>query len=216
MESTSDLGLGGAPAAASAPARDTDVDLSEGLAAFDAAWRGGAASLSWRGVALGHLELEARTRPMSEETLAGAVLEAIAPALDAYLVGRAIGPRRQLWQPDSEADSPRLLRAALSLLDHRPALASKVDASDAPSDAEPPDVEGPRPPARTRRSLLPNLALAMVLVVAVASCLAQSFAAVDVVPMLLALAAAGLQVVAVVNARPPVRVPARERRSGDR
>lgn len=200
--------LDGAPASVSS--ESTHFDLSDGLAAFGPARGGVSAALSWRGVALGHLELEARPRPMSEETLAGAVLEAIAPALDAYLMGGKIGPRRELKRADSNADPRRLLRAALSLLDHRPILAPRSAAEDLPAAPEPPDDPPSEPPSASRKSLLPKVALTGLLGLAAVSCLSQSFTAIDVVPMLLALVAAGVQVVAAVHGR-PANVPAHRR-----
>ncbi len=93
------------------------------LASPDRAERGALMVLWWRDVPLGQLEIEASELPIDAAELAALILPAIAPALDAYLAGdRLRSRRRHLERPAGEAEAPRRLRAALSLLDGLPGI----------------------------------------------------------------------------------------------
>ncbi|MEM7355634.1 MAG: glycosyltransferase family A protein, partial [Acidobacteriota bacterium] len=100
------------------------IDLSEGAKRLAAAPGGVLVVLWWREIPLGQLKIEAARLPMSAEQMAELALEAIAPALDAYVAGPEMGLRGRIHSAprstEAQADPARLLRAAVSLFEHLP------------------------------------------------------------------------------------------------
>lgn len=121
----------------SAPWDIVHLDLDAGETPVElrtASERGVYLVLWWRRIPLGQTVIEAARRPMSESELAGVALEAIGPALDAYLAGAGCAPgRRPAARPSERSDAPRRLRAALSLLADVPELLGETPADDAPT-----------------------------------------------------------------------------------